>query len=94
MDLYTCYVYQMLLDGHYQRCAFGLMTPQSLTMVYLFDLDAERQPIGFHCYGLYSTAPVKFTQDLGDKEEQTWALQGNPKASILWAKATNYKSNK
>lgn len=35
-------LYQMLLDRHYQWCAFGLMTPQSVSMVHLSYLDVEK----------------------------------------------------
>lgn len=95
MGLGACMsLYQMLLDGHYQRCAFAFMISQSVSVVRLLYLDVERKPICFHCYWLHSTAPAKFTQDFADKKEQTLALQESPKASILWAIATNYESNK
>ena len=79
-------LYQMLLEGYHQRC--DLMTPESVSVKQLlYLLDVRRQPICFHCYLVYSTAPVKFTQDVADKKEWTLTLQENPKASISWAKA-------
>lgn len=86
-------LYQMLLEGYHQRC--DLMTPESVSLEHLlYLLDVERQPIRFHCYSVYSTALVKFTQGVADKKEWTLALQENPKASISWAKAIKYESNK
>lgn len=61
-------LYQMLLEGYHQRC--DLMTPESVSVKQLlYLLDVGRQPICFHCYLVYSTAPVKFTQDVADKKE-------------------------
>ena len=61
-------LYQMLLEGDHQRC--GLMTPESVSLEHLlYLLDVERQQICFHCYSVYSTAFVKFTQDVADKKE-------------------------
>lgn len=80
--------YQMLLDAHYQRCAFGLMTPQSVLMVHLLYLSRCGETVNlFPLLLTLSTAPVKFTQDFADKKEQTLTLQENLKAFILWEKS-------
>lgn len=80
--------YQMLLEGYHPKCAFDLMTPESVSVVHVLYLpDGERQPICFHCYRLYFTSPVKFTQDFVDKKEWMLTLQENPKASTWWAKS-------
>lgn len=88
-DMEACSValYQMLQKATIRD--MHVMTAESavITEHLLYLLDVERQPICFHCYSVYSTAFVKFTQDVADKKARMLALQENPKASISWAKA-------